>query len=207
MRLLRHKSLLWHLYEQRYVHPRTHWNRTVDLAAILNSVPVLRSRTIRKGRFSEYFSEPDLQAIRARELDFILRFAFGIIRGPILESARYGVWSFHHGDPEKYRGGPYCLWELRRKEPRTHVVLQRLTAKLDGGIVLKSGSVPTALEGLAANRDRALELGVGFPAEVCRDIQDGNAGYLDGPPLAAPGKLYVAPSNLEMLAWFLGLPS
>ena len=204
MRLLRHKSLLWHLYEQRYVHPRTRSNRTVDLAAILNAVPVVRSRTIRKGRFSEYFREPDLQAIRARELDFILRFAFGIIRGPILESARYGVWSFHHGDPEKYRGGPYCFWELRRKEPRTHVVLQRLTAKLDSGIILKSGSVPTALEGLAANRDRALELGVGFPAEVCRDIQSGNAGYLDGPPLAAPGKLYVAPSNLEMLVWLLG---
>ena len=203
MRLLRHKSMLWHLYEQRYVHPRTRWNRTVDLAAVLNAAPVIRCRTIRKGRFSEYFSEPDLQAVRAHDLDFILRFAFGILRGPILESARYGVWSFHHGDPEQYRGGPYCFWELRLKEARTSVVLQRLTAKLDGGIVLKSGSVPTAFEGLAANRDRALELGVGFPEQVCRDIQDGNTGYIDGPPVASPGKLYVAPSNSEMLIWLL----
>jgi hypothetical protein len=205
MRLLRHQSMLWHLYEQRYVHPRTRWNSTVDMGEVLNTVPAIRARTLRKGRFSEYFSEDDLKAIRARELDFILRFAFGIIRGPVLESARYGVWSFHHGDPEKYRGGPYCFWELRRSEPRTVVVLQRLTAKLDGGIILKSGSVPTALKGLAANRDRALELGIGFPAEVCRDIQSGNAGYINGPPLAAPGKLYVAPTNLEMLGWLLRL--
>ena len=37
---------------------------------------------------------------------FMLRVGFNIIRGEILNVPKYGVWSFHHDDEVKYRGGP-----------------------------------------------------------------------------------------------------
>jgi len=84
-----------------------------------------------------YFNAEDVATINKKDLDFILRFGFNIIRGEILNAARYGVWSFHHDDERKYRGSPPGFWELYYRDPVTGSILQRLTDRLDGGIVLK----------------------------------------------------------------------
>jgi methionyl-tRNA formyltransferase len=78
-----------------------------------------------RGRFSEYFSASDIALITGHKLDFILRFAFGIVRGAILRAPRYGVWSFHHDDEVRYRRGPPAFWEIHRGEG---VTLRRLPA-------------------------------------------------------------------------------
>jgi methionyl-tRNA formyltransferase len=85
--------------------------------------------------------------IRAHQLDFILKFAYGIIRGEVFSAARYGIWSYHHDDEEKYRGGPPWFWEILQGDPVTGAMLQWINTTLDGGVVLeKKVYVPTSAE-------------------------------------------------------------
>ena len=89
------------------------------------------------------FSDEDLDRIREERFDLLLRCGSGILRGPILECARLGILSFHHGDNRINRGGPAGFWEIYHRQERTGFVLQRLTEELDGGDVIMRGYIPT----------------------------------------------------------------
>src|SRR3984885_13039568 len=73
----------------------------IDVQERLPGVPVLQVEPMRKG-FTDRLKDSDVEAMRAGNLDVIFRFGFRIIRGPVLETARYGVWSFHHDDNLEY---------------------------------------------------------------------------------------------------------
>jgi hypothetical protein len=191
---------LWTLYTRLFVEKRLNARAQVDLTAELDGVPRMECKVVRKGRYSEYFSEEDVAAIRDQDLDFILRFGFNIIRGEVLRSARYGVWSFHHDDLFVYRGGPPCFWEIYEGASRTGIVLQRLTDKLDGGVMLKQGHFATK-RSYASNLDTGLMLGVDWPSEVCADIASGRAGYIDADPVNTTAPIYTRPVNGEMLGY------
>jgi hypothetical protein len=197
--LLRSHRMLWLLYERLLVDGRSKALEPVDWSAQVRGVAALGCDVTRRGRFSEYFSASDVDIIRGHELDFILRFAFGIVRGEILRAPRYGVWSFHHDDEMRYRGGPPAFWEIYRGDPHTGVVLQRLTERLDGGVVLRKRAFDTVLHSYTRNRDVGLFGCAGWPAEVCRDLLAGKDEYLAGAPSASTAPIFHAPSNREML--------
>ena len=71
------------------------------------------------------------------ELDFLVRFGFGIIRGNVLDAPEYGVFSYHHGDLREYRGRPAGFWEFMQDADTIGVTLQQLTDELDGGGVIQ----------------------------------------------------------------------
>jgi len=52
----------------------------------------------KKTKFSDIINEKDTSEIKTYNLDVIIRVGFRILRGSILESAKLGVWSYHHGD-------------------------------------------------------------------------------------------------------------
>jgi hypothetical protein len=106
-----------------------------DIAALVAGARVFEV-TPRQTAHSDYIPDADLAVIRAADLDVLVRFGFRILRGGILEAARHGVWSYHHGDHRRYRGGPPCFWEVLEGEPTTGTVLQRLTEELDDGEIL-----------------------------------------------------------------------
>ncbi|MBI4259365.1 MAG: hypothetical protein HY658_02250, partial [Actinobacteria bacterium] len=201
-RLLR-SDLLWKAYGRLVLAPRSAATRPVDLSAMLAGVPRLDCVVERRGRFSEHFGQDDLAEIRRHDLDFVLRFAFGIIRGEILEAARYGVWSFHHDDEERYRGGPPCFWEVATDDPVTGSMLQRLTERLDGGVVLHRGWFRTVRHSYVRNRDQAYLGSADWPARVCRDVRSGVAGYLDAPPTRSSAPVHRNPGNLRMARFLL----
>jgi hypothetical protein len=107
----------------------------IDIRKLLNHVPQLSVEPLTKG-FTHRFPAQAIDAIRAHDLDVLLRFGFNILRGDVLQSARYGIWSFHHGDNEFYRGGPSHFWELVEESPLSGVILQVLSEELDAGLVL-----------------------------------------------------------------------
>src|SRR5439155_18825247 len=133
------KTLLWRIYQRAVLNRRSLATGAVDLSAELANVPIIRVRPLQSGRFVQRFSPEDVAEIRSHDLDFVMRFAFNILRGDVLECARYGVWSFHHGDPDNYRGVPPGFWEIYSRDPVTGTVLQRLTERLDSGIILHKG--------------------------------------------------------------------
>jgi hypothetical protein len=200
-------KILWSLYVRRFVVPKSEAMKSVDLSTELADVPRLPCTVRTSGKFSEYFDPVDVQTIRAANLDFILRFGFNIIRGDILNAARYGVWSFHTGDIEKYRGGPPCFWEIYNRDSLTGSTLQRLNERLDGGVVLRRRLFPTVSHSYVENRDSGSLLGVAWPAEVCMDIVRGDGDYVDNAPTQSKAPNYRLPANRQMLVflWRLAL--
>lgn len=88
----------------------------------------------RKG-FLDIFSSSDAERIKSYNLDIILRHKFGVIRGDILQSAKHGIWSFHHADNSIIRGDPTGFWEILFCQPSVGVILQQLTPELDDRLV------------------------------------------------------------------------
>jgi methionyl-tRNA formyltransferase len=115
--------------------PANHPLDIVDCSSMLAGIGSIEVEPMGK-KFIHKFPPDALEKIRGKELDVILRFGFNILSGEILTVARYGVWSYHHGDNEFYRGGPPHFWELVEKSPLSGVILQVLTEELDSGLVL-----------------------------------------------------------------------
>jgi len=127
-------------------------NETVDISDLVERVGRIPVVPIRK-RFVHRFRDEDVAAIRERDLDVILRFGFNILKGDVLDAARYGIWSYHHDDNREYRGGPPLFWEIYERNPFSGSVLQVLTEKLDGGRVIYRSRSGTELRSLERNRN------------------------------------------------------
>jgi hypothetical protein len=195
------RRLMFDVYNRFFL--RSHAARNVNMAEFLSGTTVLRCRTVRVGRYSEYFTEEDVQTIRKFNLDFIIRFAFGIIRGEILRAARCGVWSFHHDDEEKYRGTPPGFWEVYNGDNVTGAILQRLTDRLDAGVVLKKGFLKTLHYSYPRNLDSISYESARWPAQVCVDIRNGSAAYLNDAPSRTNAPIMRSPSNIQFIIFFL----
>jgi hypothetical protein len=204
-RLLTRKMFLWRFYERAVLNRTLRSSRPVDLTAELSSVPTFRCQVEQVGNYTQRFFHEDLRTIREYDLDFVLRFAFNIIRGEILSIARYGVWSFHHGDPDKYRGTPPGFWEIYKGDPLTGAMLQRLTDRLDAGIVLHRGYFKTIPFSYPQNVDGSFFGSADWPARVCAEIQNGKATYFSAVPCSTKAPIYHEPNDLQMLhfGWVL----
>ena len=144
LRLLRHildpklrKHLLYDLYLRldARMKPGNDPLAKVDCKDLLSGIETIEVAPVEK-KFVHRFPADALEKIRAKDLDVLIRFGFNILHGDILKAARYGVWSYHHGDNEFYRGGPAHFWELHEGSPLSGVTLQVLTEELDSGLVL-----------------------------------------------------------------------
>jgi len=111
---------------------------TVDADDIINKTKNIETicLTPEKKGFVDFFSKEEAEKVKTYDLDIILRHEFNIIRGDILEAARYGIWSYHHADNAINRGLPPGFWEIFNNEPCCGVTLQQLTSELDGGLVI-----------------------------------------------------------------------
>ncbi|HZJ54074.1 MAG TPA: hypothetical protein VFD38_08040 [Myxococcaceae bacterium] len=178
----------------------------VDCASLLAGVDRLDVQPIRKG-FVHRFPEEALERIRAARLDVILRFGFNIVRGGILEAARHGVWSYHHGDNERFRGGPPEFWEVVERAQTSGVLLQKLSDELDGGFVLcKSTFATTESLFVSANRELPYWGGVHFVIRKLRELhaqgwETVRARAVPPAPYIGRRRIYRRPTNAEMVGW------
>ena len=99
---------------------------------------------ISKSGFVYRYSQEDLQELKKKNLDVLIRGGSGILRGEILSLCRYGVVSFHHANNDINRGGVPGFWEVLNREPSTGFIIQRLFDELDGGDVLFKGGIATS---------------------------------------------------------------
>ncbi|WP_114227937.1 MULTISPECIES: glucosamine inositolphosphorylceramide transferase family protein [Sphingomonas] len=151
-KLLKSGSLLWRILD-RLVSRRTPAVRGLPLPEILGNVSQVHCTPVPVGKFRETLSDADIGLIADFDLDVVVRFGFGILTGKALEIGRYGVWSYHHGDPDFFRGAPPGFWEIHAGADNTGAILQRLTEKLDGGVILNRAYFKT----IAASYSRQLD--------------------------------------------------
>lgn len=197
-RIRSYGTALYRYYRRRHFGPRA--MDTVDASSLLTGVPVVNCVPELHGHV-ERFASRDRAAIAAQRPDVLLRFGFNILGGEILELPTYGIWSFHHGDPTAFRGGPPGLWEIMHGSPVTGAVLQRLTAKLDGGRILRQGWFKTIDHSLEETVDTVLSHSSTWPAQVMKQLLSGDTSAAAGEPPASLGKLYRYPGNFRFLSF------
>ena len=189
------RTLLWTLYNKGYVERRSRASRPVDMTTDLAQVAEIRCRTVPVGSFAERFTDADVETIRSYDLDLLLRFSFGIIKGEVLEAARFGVWSFHHGDERSFRGRPPGFWEIYERCPTVGSILQRLTERLDGGVVLHRGFFRTIPYSYVRTRDEAFLGSAIWPSVVVRQIQCGDTAIAEAMPSSTNAPVRRDPTN------------
>jgi hypothetical protein len=199
-------SLLFALYERldlRKFATSDDPIRMIDASSVLASIPTIDVAP-RETRFSDYFSDADVERILAYDLDVALRLGFRILRGRSLGIARHGVWSYHHGDNLANRGGPPGFWEVMERFPTTGSVLQVLSEELDAGRVIYRSQARTEPLSVTKNRAGYFWKTSEFVIRKLRDLYDEGEGALVDPepkarhPQAYSRRLYLAPRNREL---------
>ncbi|WP_268035808.1 glucosamine inositolphosphorylceramide transferase family protein [Algoriphagus sp. PAP.12] len=142
-----------------------------DLRDIPNwNVPEISIHPTQK-KYSDYFSLGTIEELKAFHPDLILRLGFRILRGDILKLSKLGVWSFHHGDNQFYKGGPPAFWEVMLKKEITGVTLQRLSEKLDDGQVLYKSFSQTDPLSVQRNANKIFWLSSFIIPRVLKEIE------------------------------------
>jgi hypothetical protein len=173
-----------------------------SIFSVLNkSTKQLQVTPIQK-KYSDYFNPEDIAQIKSQNLDVLLRFGFRILKGEILKAAKYGVWSFHHGDPDYYRGGPPAFWEIMNSQNLTGSVLMQLAESLDQGKILYQSWSQTDPLSVQRNANRTFWTSAFFVARVLNHIrQVGEENWLaqlQKQEIPPKSQLLVPPRTLAM---------
>lgn len=175
----------------------------VSVQELLQDIPYLRI-TPRRTQWSDYVADDDLLRITSFQLDVLIRLGFRILRGGILQAARHGVWSYHHGDNRVNRGGPPAFWESLEGWPETGCVLQVLSEDLDNGRVLYRSYSTTHPMSIRDNRSASYWKSLAFMPRRLRELHrlGPTEFYKRIEPLNPPleiysHRLYTAPTTAE----------
>lgn len=177
--------------------------RKSNLEPLLSDCPLIQVKPIRK-RFSDTYPAVDVAAIRGHQLDVILYLGRRILKGEILQAAKYGVWSYHHGDNLVNRGGPPGFWEVMEGHSTTGSILQILTEDLDGGKVIYRSYAPTYKRSVKRNKNHYYWKSVAFVRRKLEDLYHQGPQALEDDPYACDfqpysQRLYKNPTNREIL--------
>ena len=184
-------------------------SKPVDGKGVLAGIEVIKVHPRRQG-FSDYIECDELARIQAHNIDVFIRLGFRILRGEILRSARYGVWSYHHGDNRVNRGGPPGYWEVMESSPVTGTMLQVLTEDLDGGRVLYRSYSSTHDMSLADNKSNVQWKTLHFIPRKLKQLHDEGEEIFfarvkeeNAHPEFYDRRLYKVPTNSELgvLLW------
>jgi hypothetical protein len=150
-----------------------------DAKSLLPHADVFQA-TVRRTRFCDYLSDQDISRIRNAKVDVLLRFGFRILKGPVLQAAKHGVWSYHHGDNNVSRGGPAGFWEVMLDRPTTGSILQILNEKLDNGRVIYRSYAKTDRGSVWRNRNNYYWKSAAFVTRKLRELFETGPAALDG---------------------------
>lgn len=121
-------------YALNLVTVRNRFTRRVNLK---QSEKTLRPMVIFNSRYEgawQVLPEDIVDALAG--FDVILKFGMGLLRVPPIERLPVPILSYHHGDPDKYRGRPAGFWEIASGEPAMGQVVQVIENRLDAGRVV-----------------------------------------------------------------------
>lgn len=165
--------------------------------------------TPRETKFSDYVSKGDVGKIKNYNVDVFIRLGFRILRGDILNTSKYGIWSYHNGDNNVNRGGPAGVWEVFQGWTETGSILQILNEDLDGGIKLDATFVSTDKFSTYRNRNSLyMQSLLMLPKKLKELYNYGENEFFketktDKFPHLYQNRLYTTPSNLVVLNHYI----
>jgi len=154
----------------------------------------------------KFFSDEELENIKSKNLDFIISFSkLENINTEILEIPKYGVWAYHHDDEEKYKGNVPCFWEIYHNDNVNGAILKKLTPDRDKYIVLRRGFFNTVNYSYKRNLENVYLQSIEWLKDICTDLFNDNADYLNNLPINSKAEFYSEPDNLEFIKFYLKL--
>jgi folate-dependent phosphoribosylglycinamide formyltransferase PurN len=190
------KNLLFEQYKKLKLNPTLYKPKHYGPFDFIEKLEV---KPIRSGKNYEEFENKDVEKVKLKNLDFIIRFGFGILKGEILQAAKWGVWSYHHADEQEFRGGPAGYWELVKNKRIQGVILQRLTEKLDAGKIILKRHYSVILDSYAANVTKIHMHSADMPAQAVRMISEGLMDPNTWEPVKTHAKVYHYPTNFQFI--------
>jgi len=191
-----YNRLIFRLWNRFIFRPSS--KKTKDIAELLSGAKLMDCNPFVKGHTTE-LPEEMIRNLENENLDFILRFGFNILRGKALNMARFGIWSFHHDDEQEIRGGPPGFWEFYHKVPKNGVILQKLSAGLDKGYLLKKNYYPVIYHSYQAHLDQIYTESALMPAQVCRNL---DVEHFTPPLSETRAPIFKPPGNFQMIYFF-----
>jgi hypothetical protein len=181
-------------YALNLVSVRTPLTRLVPLGPIL-------ARALRTVDFdSEYegiwqrLPASLLDEIARDRPDVILKFGLNLLRVPPPDRLAAPILSYHHGDPEHYRGRPAGFWELLHGRPVVGQMVQILSDRLDAGAVVAYAETKAYAHSWRATLMEAYRAS---PLILRRAIENAAAGTRLAKPVG--GRNYRLPGNATAL--------
>ena len=178
--------------------------RIREMNKAFGDVPFMRCSAVNDAP-SLSVNDEDVHTISTYDLDFILWFGSGTIRGAILNVARYGVWSFRHSAAGKAVADLPCFWEIYTDECSVGAALERMTDQDNSKVILKKGLWGICKYSHVKNIDEILFETAQWPARVCADILNGSGNYVTSLPSQVEPPVTHAPSNCQLLRFLMTL--
>lgn len=160
---------------------------------------LIETEVISSSKNTDTFPNEVIEKIKTYQLHFMLRFGFGILKGNILNVAQWGIWSFHHGDEQEFRGGPPGYWEIMKSVRKQGVILQQLTEKLDAGKLILKREYSIIRHSYKDNVYKLLFQSADMPAQAVKMIHADiiKPGQFESISTQAP--IYKYPTNFQFL--------
>jgi hypothetical protein len=177
---------------------RNRWTRSVPLRS--GAKRIERNIEFESGYEGAWQTLPDaiIDAIRDGGFDAVVKFGMGLLRIPPPERLPVPILSYHHGDPDLYRGRPAGFWEMVHGHPVMGQIVQVLGNRLDAGKVVafaETRILPYSYRKTLAESYRHSSLLIN---EAVRNAAGGT--YL---PKPCHGRNYRLPSNADVVRFVL----
>lgn len=146
-------------------------------------------------------SIPDniIEEVQAKKINLIIKFGMNLLHIPDSFN-ELDILSFHHGDPSEFRGRPAGFYEIFNSAKRIGLVVQLLTNKLDGGMIIAKGASKIYLHSYKKSLFGVYQNSIYLFRKAIVNYQSG--AIIQQPKL---GENYSLPSNYLVLKFFFKL--
>jgi folate-dependent phosphoribosylglycinamide formyltransferase PurN len=141
-------------------------------------------------------AEKVLAQVRALAPDLGLVYGSPILKPSLFEIPALGTLGIHHGQVPRYRGKKTTFWAIYHGEKVAGVTIQKLSAGLDAGAVVNSGTVPVGRRLYGRIQKELLALGLDLYIRSILQVKAGTVVYR--PQEGAAGKLCRDPKFGDM---------
>jgi folate-dependent phosphoribosylglycinamide formyltransferase PurN len=150
--------------------------------------------------FPDIHAEEVLAQVRVLSPELGLIYSSPILKPALFEIPRQGTLGIHHGKLPEYRGKKTTFWAMFNGEEVAGVTIQKVNSRLDGGDIVREGSVPINHRSLRAVWKDLEILGFDLYIQAVLDMKHDTAELR--PQQGKKGRLYRDPKYSDILRFW-----
>lgn len=151
--------------------PRPDALKKMDIRHLLPDTAIVKIQAHRQG-FVSIFKDSDVEKIKNSKLDVLIELGFRILRGNILDAAKYGIWAYRPGNDQPYQGGPVGFWEVFENRPETTISLQILRETEENNELLCRTYTATDYISITRNENKLLWLASSLVPRKLKELHE-----------------------------------